>query len=154
MNDSAEPTSAQDQATFNHLTPSPTAGDQTWSIAELANEFDVTHRALRYYESIGLLSPDRIGSRRVFRHRDRVRLSLVLRGKRLGFDLDEISTIVNMYDETPGEAGQLSYLLNQIGDRRSDLEQRRKDIEEALQELDVLRSRCEDQLRSLKTKDS
>jgi DNA-binding transcriptional MerR regulator len=120
--------------------------DRTWTIAEIAQEFGVTHRTLRYYEDKGLITPERRGTRRVFHHRDRVRLALVLRGRRLGFPLYEISTIVNMYDETPGEAGQLRYLLAQIGDRRADLEQRRNDIDLALAELDTVERRCAQQL--------
>ena len=123
--------------------------DRTWTIAEVAKEFDVTHRTIRYYEDKGLVSPERRGTQRIFHPRDRVRLALVLRGKRLGFPLDEIATIVNMYDQTPGEAGQLRYLLGQIGERRSDLEQRRADIEAALAELDTLERRCSDQLAEL-----
>jgi DNA-binding transcriptional MerR regulator len=122
---------------------------RTWTIAEIAQEFDVTHRTLRYYEDKGLVRPERRGTRRIFHPRDRVRLGLVLRGKRLGFPLDEIATIVNMYDETPGEAGQLQYLLGQIDERRADLEQRRADIEAALAELTVLEQRCSSQLREL-----
>jgi DNA-binding transcriptional MerR regulator len=123
--------------------------ERTWTIAEIAEEFDVTHRTLRYYEDKGLVSPERRGTQRVFHPRDRVRLALVLRGKRLGFPLDEIATIVNMYDQTPGEAGQLRYLLDQIGERRADLEQRRADIEAALAELDTLERRCSEQLSAL-----
>jgi DNA-binding transcriptional MerR regulator len=123
--------------------------ERTWTIAQIAEEFDVTHRTLRYYEDKGLVSPERRGTQRIFHPRDRVRLALVLRGKRLGFPLDEIATIVNMYDETPGEAGQLRYLLDQIGERRADLEQRRADIEAALAELDTLERRCSEQLSAL-----
>ncbi|MFP5347597.1 MAG: MerR family transcriptional regulator [Actinomycetes bacterium] len=123
--------------------------DRTWTIAEIAEEFDVTHRTLRYYEAKGLVRPERRGTLRVFHPRDRVRLALVLRGKRLGFPLDEIATIVNMYDETPGEAGQLRYLLGQIGERRADLEQRRADIDAALAELSTLERRCSSELADL-----
>lgn len=122
---------------------------QTWTIAELATDYDVTLRAIRHYEDRGLLSPERRGTVRVFRNRDRVRLALILRGRRLGFSLDEIATIVNMYDEQPGEAGQLEYLLDQIEVRRRDLEQRRRDIEETLTELDEVEQRCREDLRRL-----
>ena len=133
--------------------PSPSAVDDgprpTWTIAEVAEEFGITHRTIRYYEDKGLISPERRGTQRVFHPRDRVRLSLVLRGRRLGFPLDEIATIVNMYDQTQGAAGQLRYRLGQIGERRADLEQRRADIEAALSELDTLERRCQDQLDDL-----
>ncbi len=126
----------------------PTA-EATWTIAELAEDYDVTLRTIRHYEDRGLLSPERRGTARVFRNRDRVRLELILRGRRLGFSLDEIATIVNMYDEKPGEAGQLTYLLDQIEVRRRDLEQRRKDIEETLAELDAVERRCREDLAQL-----
>jgi DNA-binding transcriptional MerR regulator len=71
----------------------------TWSIAQLAGEYGVSLRTLRHYEDLGLLAPQRRGTARVYRQRDRVRLELILRGKRLGFSLPEIRTIVNMYDE-------------------------------------------------------
>src|SRR5680860_1287932 len=86
-----------------------------WSIAEVAEDFGVTHRTVRYYEAQGLVSPERRGTQRLFHPRDRVRLSLVLRGKRLGFPLEEIRRIVDMYDDVPGERGQLEYLLDQLG---------------------------------------
>lgn len=121
----------------------------TWSITELAQEFGVTLRTIRFYEDRGLVSPERRGTSRVFHPRDRVRLALVLRGRRLGFSLDEIATIVDMYDAEPGEAGQLRYLLEQIDVRRTDLEQRRKDIDETLAELDEVESRCREDLRRL-----
>ncbi len=124
---------------------SPAPG-RTWTIAELADEFDVTHRTIRFYEDRGLLTPERIGTRRVYHPRDRVRLALVLRGKRLGFDLGEISRIVDMYDQEPGEEGQLRYLLEQIERRRAELEQRRRDIEVTLAELDDVERRCREAL--------
>ncbi|CAA9351838.1 MAG: Transcriptional regulator, MerR family [uncultured Nocardioidaceae bacterium] len=122
---------------------------QTWSIAALAEEYGVTLRTIRHYEELGLLSPDRLGTARVFRRRDRVRLALILRGRRLGFSLEEIATIVNMYDEQPGEAGQLHYLLDQIGIRRAELEQRRRDIEDTLAELARVEARCHEDLDRL-----
>src|SRR4051794_41906859 len=99
---------------------------RTWTIAQVAEELGITHRTIRYYEDLGLISPERRGTTRVFHPRDRIRLQLVLRGKRLGFPLEEIRTIVDMYDEQPGEAGQLRYLLGQIDERRAELEQRRR----------------------------
>ena len=115
---------------------------RTWSIAQLADEYDVTLRTIRFYEDKGLLTPERRGTARIYHARDKVRLGLILRGKRLGFSLDEIATIVDMYDAEPGEEGQLVYLLDQIGHRRAELEQRRRDIDETLIELDEVESRC------------
>jgi DNA-binding transcriptional MerR regulator len=123
---------------------------QTWSIAELAAEYDVTLRTIRFYEDRGLLTPERRGTARVYHPRDRVRLGLILRGKRLGFSLDEIATIVDMYDAEPGEEGQLVYLLDQITTRRADLEQRRHDIDETLRELAEVEARCQADLKALR----
>ncbi|MEV6282427.1 MerR family DNA-binding transcriptional regulator [Kribbella sp. NPDC051770] len=121
----------------------------TWSIADLAAEYDVTLRTIRFYEDRGLLTPERRGTTRVYHPRDRVRLGLILRGKRLGFSLDEIATIVDMYDAEPGEEGQLVYLLDQIAVRRADLEQRRRDLDETLADLAEVEARCQADLRKL-----
>ncbi|WP_446665299.1 MerR family transcriptional regulator [Flexivirga sp. B27] len=135
------------------MTTSEPAADRatTWTIAELAAEYEVTHRTIRHYEELGLISPERRGTVRVFHRRDRTRLALILRGRRIGFPLDEIRTIIDMYDETPGEAGQLTYLLEQIAARRADLEQRRADIEQTLQELGQVEDRCRADLAALRT---
>ena len=122
---------------------------RTWSITELAEEFEVTLRTIRHYEDVGLLAPERRGSIRVFHPRDRIRLQLILRGKRLGFSLPEIRTIVNMYDEQPGEAGQLQYLLDQIDVRRAELEQLRRDIDETMAEIAHVEQRCREDLAAL-----
>ena len=120
-----------------------------FSISDLAREFDVTPRAIRFYEDQGLLAPRRQGQRRIYTPRDRTRLKLTLRGKRLGFTLPEIATIVDMYDDQPGEAGQLRYLLDRIEVRRADLEQRRRDIDDTLSELDEVAARCREDLAAL-----
>lgn len=121
----------------------------TWTITELAEEFDTTLRTIRFYEDKGLLRPERRGQARVFHPRDRVRLQLILRGKRLGFSLEEIAAILNMYDEQPGEAGQLRYLIEDIGDRRATLQRKRQDLDEAMAELDELEARCRVDLERL-----
>jgi DNA-binding transcriptional MerR regulator len=120
-----------------------------WTIAQIAEEFGVTHRTVRYYEDQGLIAPERRGTQRVFHPRDRVRLALVLRGRRIGFDLEKIRRIVDMYDQSPGEVGQLQFLLDEIAARRSELEQRRADIEQTLAELDEVEERCLGDLRRL-----
>lgn len=122
---------------------------QTWTITELANEFGVTLRTIRFYEEQGLLHPSRDGSQRVFDDGDRVRLQLVLRGKRLGFSLTEIKKIVGMYATGAGEAGQLKYLLQQISHRRAELETRLQDIQTILAEFDELERRCHADLQRL-----
>jgi len=122
---------------------------QTWTITELAEEFGITLRAIRHYEDVGLISPERRGTSRVFHARDRIRLQLILRGRRLGFSLPEIRTIVNMYDEQPGESGQLHYLLEQIAVRRTELERLRRDIDETMVELNRVEARCHEDLAAL-----
>jgi DNA-binding transcriptional MerR regulator len=121
----------------------------TWTITELADEFGTTLRTIRFYEDKGLLRPERRGQTRIFHLRDRVRLQLILRGKRLGFSLEEIAAIINMYDEQPGEAGQLRYLIEDIGERRATLLRKRQDLDEAMAELDDLEARCRADLERL-----
>ena len=124
---------------------------RTWTIGELAREFGVTLRTIRFYEDQGLLAPERQGQARIFHDRDRVRLQLIMRGRRLGFTLDEIAHVINMYDETPCEAGQLEFLINDIGRRRTALLQKRRDLDESLAELDELETRCRQDLRSIRS---
>jgi DNA-binding transcriptional MerR regulator len=119
------------------------------TIAEVAEELGVTHRTVRYYEAQGLVSPERRGTQRLYHPRDRVRLALVLRGRRLGFGLAEIRRIVDMYDDVPGERGQLEYLMTQVAERRAELEQRRRDLDAVLRELDEVEHRCRAHLRAL-----
>ncbi len=120
-----------------------------WTIAQVAHHFAVTHRTLRHYEHIGLISPERRGTTRLYHRRDRTRLGLILRGKRLGFELEEIRTIVDLYDAPRGKRSQLEYVLAQVGARRADLEARRADVEAALQELDGFEERCRAELDGL-----
>ena len=122
------------------------ADEQTWTIAQVADEFGITHRTVRHYEDLGLISPERHGTKRPYRRRDRPRLQLILRGKRLGFPLDQIRTIIDLYDAPRGKRSQLQYVLDQIDDRRTDLEQRRRDLDDALTELDRFEDRCREDL--------
>ena len=124
-------------------------GQEQFSISELSQEFDVTTRAIRFYEDEGLLEPGRSGRRRVYSVRDRVRLKLILRGKRLGFSLSEIGDIITMYDSEPGEAGQLHYFINKICARRTALKQQRDDIDVTLNELDAIEKQCRKTLTHL-----
>lgn len=119
---------------------------QTWTIAQMADDFGVTHRTIRHYEALGLLSPERRGTQRVYHRRDRTRLTLILRGKRLGFPLEEIGTIVDLYDGARGPRGQLEYVLSQVDDRRADLQARLHDVQESLAELDRFEERCRAEL--------
>tara|TARA_Y100001935_G_C16931342_1_gene325576 strand:+ start:95 stop:481 length:387 start_codon:yes stop_codon:yes gene_type:complete len=109
-----------------------------YSIAELAREFRVTTRTIRFYEDKELLAPARQGQRRVYSPRDRVRLRLIMRGKRLGFSLSEIRQMINLYDVDPSEVSQLKLFLEKIRERKAMLGQQQKDIETILEELDKL----------------
>ncbi len=126
---------------------------RTYSIAELARECGVTTRAIRFYEDQGMLSPLRDGQRRIYRPRDRTRLKLILRGKRLGFPLAEVREIIDLYDAPQGEDAQLHRLLAKIADRHRELEAKREDIEASLQELDAVADTCRDRLAELECGD-
>jgi len=126
-----------------------TDSSPTWTIAQVAEEFDVTHRTVRHYEDLGLISPERRGTQRVYHRRDRTRLSLILRGKRLGFPLEEIRTIIDLFDAPRGRRTQLEYVLDQIDERRTDLEQRLRDVQDAIAELGEFEQRCRDDLGRL-----
>ncbi len=123
---------------------------ETYGIAELAREFGVTARTIRHYEDEGLIAPLRDGQRRVYRPRDRTRLRLILRGRRLGFALAEVRKIVDLYDAAPGETGQLELLLAKIAGRRSELEAKRADIEAALDDLEIVSKNCHKRLIEMK----
>ena len=120
--------------------------EQNWTIAQIADEFGITHRAVRHYEELGLISPERRGTVRVYHRRERTRLALILRGRRLGFPLEEIRTIIDLYDAPRGKRSQLEYVLGQIDERRADLEARRRDIEDALAELETFATLCRAEL--------
>ena len=109
--------------------------DDETTITELAKEFAVTTRTIRFYEDEGLISPERRGTQRIYHPRDRVRLKLILRGKRLGFSLRDIREIIDLYDTEIGEVGQLDYFLKKISERRDELLQKQRDIELTLREL-------------------
>ena len=114
---------------------------KTYSITELSKEFDITPRSIRHYEQEELISPQRIGSQRIYTKGDRVRLQLILRGKRIGFSLAEIREIIQMYDSPSGERKQTQLLLSKIEERRDALSQQQKDIKTMLAELDQLETR-------------
>lgn len=117
-----------------------------FSIGDLAREFGVTTRTIRFYEDQGLLSPTRDGQNRIYQTRDRVRLKLILRGKRLGFSLKEIKNLIELYDAPEGEGRQLRVFIEKIRARRAELLIQRDDIEHVLDELDTLERRCADLL--------
>jgi DNA-binding transcriptional MerR regulator len=119
----------------------------TYTISELAKEFGVTTRTLRFYEDQGLLTPKREGASRVFSQRDRGRLKLALRGKRLGFSLAEIRELFELYDVSRNEHKQLEEFLARLERRRAHLEQQREDIEIMLHEIDFFANQCRRLLR-------
>lgn len=123
---------------------------RTYSIGELAKMFEVTPRTIRFYEQEGLLAPQRRGQTRIYREKDRVRLKLTLRGKRLGFSLAEIREVVEMYDAMPdGNARQLKRLLEILADKRANLERQLEDIRLMHREIDDVEQRAREVLASL-----
>ena len=126
----------------------PSATDRNeYSIGDLAREFDVTPRAIRFYEDQGLLAPRRAGQRRIYSPRDRTRLKLTLRGKRLGLTLSEIRELIDMYEPGRDERPQLERFLAVLVSHRSSLQQQRADIEAQLSELESFEKRIRKQLR-------
>jgi DNA-binding transcriptional MerR regulator len=121
--------------------------EATFSITELSREFGVTPRTIRYYEDQGLLSPGREGQQRVYAKRDRTRLKLALRGKRLGFSLAEIKEMIDMYDRAPDQGSQLTRFLSGLTQRKAALQQQRQDIEELLSEIDSFEQQCREILK-------
>lgn len=115
---------------------------QTYSITELAREFGVTTRTIRHYEDRGLLNPKREGTIRVFSNRDRVRLKLALRGTRLGFSLNDIRELFELYDLAKDESRQLEEFIAKLEKRRAILEQQREDIEVMLNEINFFATQC------------
>ncbi|WP_421324662.1 MerR family transcriptional regulator [Aeromonas sp. 604176] len=123
----------------------------TYSISELAHEFDVTPRTIRYYEDEGLLTPLREGQTRIYSHRDKIRLKLTLRGKRLGFSLAEIRELFDMYDTDKSSKTQLHSMIQLIETKRGVLRQQLEDIQMVMAELEAAEQRCVNSLNSLKT---
>ncbi|MBM95627.1 MAG: MerR family transcriptional regulator [Oceanospirillaceae bacterium] len=123
---------------------------KTYSISELSREFDVTTRSIRFYEDQNLLFPSRRGQTRVYSSQDRVRLKLILRGKRLGFSLAETRELFELWDETAsGSEKQLNLLLVKIAEKRAELEQQLNDIAMIQLELDSAEARCRETLADL-----
>lgn len=114
--------------------------ERLFTVGELAGELDVTARALRFYEDVGLLQPRRAGQNRVYSRRDRARLILILRGKRLGFSLAEIREWLDLYDADPLQLAQTRHLGRQVEARLRRLEQQRDDLEATIAELRKIRS--------------
>lgn len=116
---------------------------KTYTISDLAQEFDVTTRTLRHYEDEGLVTPAREGLNRIYSHRDRVRLKLALRGKRLGFSLSELRELFELYDLANDERKQLEEFAVKLERRRAQLEQQREDVEVMLNEINFFANQCQ-----------
>ena len=124
------------------------AADRTFSISELAQEFDVTTRAIRFYEAEGLLSPAREGQRRIYTRRDRVRLMLTLRGKRIGLSLQEIRELFELYDAANTDEPQLKKFIDLLSSRERQLQRQMQDLQLVLKEIGQVRGQCEEWLHT------
>ncbi|MCW8329303.1 MerR family DNA-binding transcriptional regulator [Photobacterium sp. SDRW27] len=118
---------------------------ETFKISELAKEFDITTRSIRFYEDVGLIHPSRNGNTRVYNHRDKIRLKLILRGKRLGFSLAEIRELFELYDTNQSHT-QLKQMLRIIDDKQAILQRQLNDINVVMDELQVAKKRCQQAL--------
>jgi DNA-binding transcriptional MerR regulator len=125
----------------------PDGEEPLYSIGDLASEFAISTRAIRFYEIKGLLSPKRAGTTRVYSRRDRARLLLILRGKRLGFSLEEVAEYLNLYDSDPHQIAQTRLLLQKVEAAIADLELKQQDIEKTLSELRDIRQLAIRQLK-------
>jgi DNA-binding transcriptional MerR regulator len=123
---------------------------RTWTVGELADELGVTTRTLRFYESEGLIRPERSGNNRLYRARDRARLRLILRGRRFGMTLGECREIVDMYDgAASSERRQLQTLLTRLDEIAADLRARQADLRRTLREVDDVAGQCRERLAEL-----
>lgn len=128
----------------DHQTP---PHEPTYSISELAKEFGITTRTIRFYESRGLISPARVGTTRRYSKRDRARLILILRGRNLGFTVEDVSQYLALYDADPGQLAQTRLLLDKVSAAIEDLEAKRRDTERSLADLNEIKARCEAHLK-------
>jgi len=122
---------------------------EKYKISDLAKEFDITTRSIRFYEDEGLIQPERKGSMRIYNRRDRTRLKLILRGKRLGFSLAEIRELFELYDTHQGDT-QLTEMLKIIDEKEAVLMRQLDDINNMLSDLNLARERCEQALATSK----
>jgi len=125
--------------------------DITYTISELAKAFGVTTRTMRFYEEKGLISPRREGQKRLYSSADRVRIKLILRGKRIGMSLNECVEVIDMYDPEHNNADQLHSLIDKVKSRSELLTQQKKDIDDMLAGLQEVQSLCETALNNIDT---
>lgn len=123
--------------------------EESYSISDLAKEFGLTTRTIRFYEDEQLISPQRAGRQRIYLPRDYTRLKLILRGKRLGFSLTEIRGMFDLYDSEPGEAGQLKLALDKATKRKTLLEQQLEDVQSTMNELIEFEHQCRARLEEM-----
>ncbi|RUO25376.1 MerR family transcriptional regulator [Aliidiomarina minuta] len=133
---------------MNNQTTTPLATPKavTFTIGELAREFDITTRSIRFYEDQGLLAPQRQGQNRIYNGKDKVRLKLILRGKRLGFTLAETRRLFELYDRDQSSENQLKTMLGLIEEKKTTLQQQMEDIKVLLHELVSVEQRCQAEL--------
>ena len=134
--------------------PERSSSHSFYSVTELAEALDVTPRTIRFYEQKRLLAPQRAGKTRVYTHRDKARLQLILRGKRLGFSLAEIKEYLDLYDADPTQMYQLRLLLDRVGARIASLEAQQRDLQLTLQELYKVQAEAGAALANRSTTDS
>ena len=120
---------------------------RTYTISDLAQEFDITTRTIRFYEERGYINPKRNGTQRVYDSADRTSLRLILRGKRLGLSLEETADMIRMYNEPGGNRKQLKKFITRIGEKRAEMERKRMDLEKMLSELRRVEERARATLR-------
>jgi DNA-binding transcriptional MerR regulator len=126
--------------------PAPSSEDRLWAIGELARELEVTTRAIRFYESKGLIAPARRGAQRAYSRRDRARLKLILRGKNLGFSLEVIAEYLKLYDADPAQIAQTRMLLARTEQAIDELQAKRTDLDRTLKDLKEIRAQCVEHL--------
>ena len=138
---------AQAQASTN----AGTDGETLYGIADLAAHFDISQRTIRFYEDKGLISPKRVGTQRIYTETDRQRLSLILRAKAIGSRLSEIRTFLELFGrEGEGRERQLRYVIERTGEKITELEDKRRQIDETLDELRIIHEGSKERLRKLK----
>jgi DNA-binding transcriptional MerR regulator len=127
--------------------PAAPVAERTYSISDLAHEFALTTRAIRFYEDQRMIAPERRGTARIYRERERVRLKLILRGKRLGFRLTEIRELLDLYEVARNERAQLAKFIDMLAERRARLLQQKEDIDAVLAEIDGVERDCRRRLK-------
>ena len=139
--------SSSDAGPVPEAGPDTPATQETYSISDLAREFKITTRTIRFYESRGLIAPARSATTRLYSKRDRARLMLILRGRNLGFTVEDVGDYLALYDSDPGQIAQTRLLLDKVMSAIAELEIKRADIDAALRDLREIEARCESHLK-------